>query len=283
MKSRRRAAERAQAAELTAIAEARSPDLLSFTVPIYQANSRDEPEVVGSAVLIALNGIRFLLTAGHVLDLWHSGQLAVGVAPEFLTLAGQPTRLRSRGSTTPEEDRIDVGIVRLGGGPWDALELDRFLPWSSLDTDIPRVARHTYALVGFPHSVNRKAIQGDRIKAAAYRMAGLESEMEAYSAEAVDPEHNVMVGFEKDAMWGRDGQRTAPDLYGASGSGLWRFGRRIRTSKTAPVLSAIATEWHAKGRHRYVLGTKITLILGALADRYDDVRAYVDQHRTSYP
>lgn len=102
-------------AELIEIAESTRDQLLAPTVPLYQDTARRGTEVVASGVLVLLAGIRFLFTAGHVLDMRSRGQLLVGVSPELLTLAGEPLRLRSPGSTGPTGDRIDMGIVRLRG------------------------------------------------------------------------------------------------------------------------------------------------------------------------
>src|ERR1035437_7611865 len=106
--------------------------------------------------------------------------------------------------------------------------------------------------------MNRSAIADSRLTAMAISIAGLECPAKSYEETKTDPELNVMIGIEKNAVWTVDGQRSAPDLYGASGCGLWRYGRRVRDSVGPPKLSAIATEWHKKGRHRHVLGTRIT-------------------------
>lgn len=263
------------AAELIAMAEATRAPLLAATVPIYQGERRGVPEVAGSGVLVNLAGLRFLLTAGHVLDLHANGQLVVGVSPELLSVAGDPMRLRTPGSTHGLMDRVDVGVVHLRGAPWDAISLDRFLGSERLDLEIPIVAQHSYALVGYPNSINRKGVAGDRLTAVAITIGGLECPTHSYEATHTDPELNVMVGIDRESLWTADGQRTGPDLYGSSGCGLWRYGRHIRTSVGPPKLSAIGIEWHQKGRHRHVLGTRITLVLGAIADKYPAVREVI--------
>jgi len=47
----------------------------------------------------------------------------------LLTVAGLSTRLRSLGAKKTEDDRIDVGIMRLDEVPWQALEASNFLTW----------------------------------------------------------------------------------------------------------------------------------------------------------
>jgi hypothetical protein len=107
-------------------------------------------------------------------------------------------------------------------------------------------------------------------------MTGLECDEVSYEATERNPETNVMVGFDRKAVWGASGKRNSPDLYGASGSGLWRYGRQISESSAAPKLSAIATEWHRRGVNRYILGTRITVFLEAMHDKYADVREFID-------
>jgi hypothetical protein len=270
--------ENATARSLIQIAETLSADLLRATIPLYYQGDTGQPELLGSGVLLSLDGIRFLLTAGHVLDHLATTQLTAGVPAGLLTVAGLPTRLRSLGAKSEEDDQIDLGMMRLQGTPWEKLEANNFLTWTELDTAAPTSQRHTYALVGYPVSINKRGLQGGLLTAAAFRVGGIECELSAYEEKGIDPMNHVMVGFDKNAVLGADGPRNAPDLYGASGGGLWRFGRRLRDATQRPKLSAIATEWQKKGRHRYILGTRIQLILEALAEKYPDVGRVVGDH-----
>lgn len=272
-----------RAAGLAARADLLSSRLLPVTVGLYQIDERDKPELVGSGVLVSFGEIRFLFTAGHVLDLRHSGQLTVGVSPELVSLSGDVTRLWPIGTRRDAEDHVDLGIVRVEGGPWSTLSATSFASWEELDIRPPILARHTFGLAGFPHSKNRRPVRGDRMISVAYRMAGLECSEDSYCETGRNPEINLMVGFNRKEMWGADGPRTSPDLYGASGSGLWRFGRRLGEATSTPRLSAIAIEWHKKGRHKYVLGTRIHLAIGALSEKYPDIREFVEDRLDAPP
>jgi hypothetical protein len=263
------------AGELARMAESLTGRALDVTFPIYGEDERGEPDLLGSCVLLLVGNARFMVTAGHVFDLGATRAMAVGAAAGLLPIAGLPIRLRSVASTHAVDDRVDIGIFRLQHSAWEAIGVDHFVSSDELDLFTPVVARQTYTLVGFPNSLNRLAVAGSRISAAGYRMAGLECVRNAYDAERIDPDSHVMVGFDKKKMLAADGPRTAPDLYGASGSGLWRFGRRLRTTSQPPKLAAIATEWHSRGLHRYILGTRIQLIVEALAERYEDVAAFI--------
>jgi hypothetical protein len=72
--------------------------------------------------------------------------------------------------------------------------------------------------------------------------------------------------------------RAAPDLYGVSGGGLWRFGRRLRDAVAPPRLSAIAVRWERQQQIKHIRGTRIRPILAAIADQYPDARSIIQGH-----
>jgi hypothetical protein len=245
---------------------------LDVTAPIYRPDDEGKPIAVGSSVLIAIGPIRFLVSAAHVLDVRRDYQLVVGAGSGLVPLAGDFTRLYSTSALSAAEDHVDVGIVRLSGKSWDAVALDRFAQWLELDHSGKILADHTFALLGYPLTKQRESIEGLNLVASAYRMAALECGKRLYEQEGHDPKVNLLLGFDRRKMWGIEGRVTAPDLYGVSGGGLWRFGRRLRDTIHSPRLSAIAIEWRKRGRYKYVLGTRIEPIVAALVERYADVR-----------
>src|SRR5262249_41950465 len=158
-------------------------------------------------------------------------------------------------------DHVDVGIVRLSGPDWESVPLSAFVTWEELDLSFAMAERDAYALVGYPITKQRKARKGNEVTSRAYQMAGLEGGESVYSALWIDPTINLVIGFDKRAMFGPEGMVTAPDMYGISGAGLWRFGRRLRAAYREPLLSAIATEWHRFGPYKHILATRIRPIL----------------------
>jgi hypothetical protein len=272
---------REQAGELAQLAERLSERALPVSAAVYQLDERGFPSLVGSSVLALIGDIRFLITATHVLRLRQSGQLIIGVSPEVLPVAGDVTTLHAVGGKASDEDHIDVSVVRLVGEPWQSLSVSHFAAWEEFDILPPKAASHTFGVVGFPVSHNKAPVRGDRIRSVAYRMAALEGNDSFYRATGRDKQTNLVLGMERRDMWGPDGQRTAPDLNGVSGAGIWRYGRRLRNATAPARLSGILTEWHKRGRHRYVLGTRFDLVLAKLAEKYADVRAFVQSQITS--
>ncbi len=267
--------QRRLAGELAIQAEALSPRALPVTSGVYQLDTHDHPRLVGSAVLAILGDIRVLLTAAHVLDLRHEGGLWIGVSPDMLPVAGEVTSLSTVGATSRADDHIDIGIVRLEGEAWGAVSAHSFASWDEFDIRPQLAASHTFGLIGYPVSRNKHPVEGERIIGVAYRMAGLECDLDAYRATGHDVESALLVGFKQQEMWSPDGMKTAPDLYGASGCGLWRYGRSLRDATGFAKLSAIAVEWQRRGRHRYILGTRLHIVVAALVEKYPDVREFV--------
>ena len=268
--------DRQRADELLAKAEELSTRILPVTVPLLELQSDGSFGLLGSGVLIAIAGIRFLVTAGHVQDFMHNSQLTVGLSPELIPLVGKWKRLRSIIADSDDDDKIDIGIVRLDDHGWESVALDRFLAWSELDHDSPRIARHTYGLVGYPENYNDYTRQVGRLKARAIRFAGLECERGAYDDTGIDSRTNVMVEINRKEMWNTGGQYTLADLHCTSGSGIWRYGRRIRGATESPKLAAIMIESHQTSQHKHILGTRIHVVVEALYDWSEDVQRFID-------
>src|SRR4051812_37101230 len=97
--------------ELITIAQQLTPKLLEFTTPLCQLDANGKPFLVGSSVLLQLGSARFLITAGHVLDMQAQAPLVAAVSPEMWVVAGDLSRLRTTGSGKGADDTIDIGIV----------------------------------------------------------------------------------------------------------------------------------------------------------------------------
>lgn len=252
---------------------------MEVTTPVYWPDEGGKPEAVGSAVLVGLGTARFLVTAAHVLDLRHKRPLRATAGGELLSIDGNVTRIFSPPADSPgADDRVDIAAVRLAGELWSQLPITAFAGWSELDHSQSVITRNSFALVGYPYTKQRRALKGTHIEARVFQTTGLESLESTYRAAGVDPGVSLLMGFSKRRLWGPGGRVMAPDLYGVSGSGLWRFGRYLRHATTPARLSGILIEWHRTGGHNYVLGTRIRPILAALAGWYPDVQEFIHQN-----
>lgn len=269
---------RSVAGELAAIGDRLSQRALEVTTPVYRTNEHGLPVSEGTGVLFALGEIRFLLTAAHVLDHLQEGGLTAQAGGVLAHIGGDVTYLYGVPERLGGEDVVDVRIVRLAGSDWLSAPLNGFLCWDELDHEPASPQRHAFALLGYPWSKQPDGPKGTTMEAYAYRVLGLECPVSVYKALGANPELSLLIGFEKRHTWGPQGEVTAPDLYGASGCGLWRFGRRIREAARQPRLSAIGVRWERQSNVKHVRGTRIRPILAAIAERYPDARAIMRDH-----
>lgn len=268
---------RQQAAQLGDRANLLSSRAVEVTTPVYWPDDRGDPETIGSATLVRLGEARFLVTAAHVLDLRHKRQLAAVAGPGLIPVGGEVTRVFSPLAPSPAEDPVDIGIVRLGGASWFQLPESAFAGWFELDHSASPISRNSHLVIGYPCTKQRGLLKGHELSAYAYRVSGLESPEDTYKIVRADPQTSLLIGFEKRRTWGPGGRVTAPDLQGMSGGGIWRFGRYLTYATEPARLSAVIVEWHRTGRHKYVMGTRIRPIIAAIADRYPDVKEFVER------
>jgi hypothetical protein len=271
------ALDRSVAGELAAIADRLSHRMLDVTTPVYRTE-RGKPVSEGTGVLFALGEIRFLLTAAHVLEHLQDGGLTAQAGQFLGYIGGEVTRLYSDTGARSDEDLVDIRIVRLVGRDWLEAPIDRFLRWDELDHFPARPERHAFALVGYPWTKQPDRPNGTTMEAYAYRVLGLECESTVYKRLSANPDVALLIGFDKRQTWGPEGQVTAPDLYGVSGCGLWRFGRRIREAVYPPRLSAIGIRWERQGKVKHIRGTRIRPIIAAIGRRYSDARSIIERH-----
>src|SRR5437879_74955 len=125
----------AQARELAARADALSGRLLDVTSVIYRPDEGGEPRAVGSAVLIAIGAIRFVVSAAHVLNERSVHNLYIPTGSELTRLDGDFTRIYSKEAKTDADDHVDVGVARVSGAPWDSLHDSHFTQWLEIDHD----------------------------------------------------------------------------------------------------------------------------------------------------
>jgi hypothetical protein len=263
---------RRHATDLSEIANGLSERATEVTTPVYLANADRVPVAVGSGVLIQVGGARLLVTATHVLDERKNGHLLIQAVDSILPIGGEIATIYSRDAMHPIDDHIDVSVVRLTGAPWDSEPLDRYLTLEELDLvrDLP--SRNSYAVIGYPESKQRNILKGTNLEAYAYRALALECLDGAYQRLGHNRDTSILLGFDKRRMWGPEGAVTAPDLYGMSGCGIWRFGRSVRFAKSPPKLAGIVIEWHRDAQPKHVLATRILPILAGVGQRFPDLR-----------
>ena len=123
--------------QLGAIADRLSKRALDVTTPVYATSGNGKPRHQGSAILLRLGEIRFLLSAGHVLETISEQELSASADGIVSPIVGEVTRVAGTNTTRSDEDRVDIRFVRLAGPKWDSVPLSRFLHWDELESRRP--------------------------------------------------------------------------------------------------------------------------------------------------
>lgn len=266
--------ERLRAREIGTKAATLAKKVTDFTYPVYWPDEKGDPEAIGSCVLVMLGEAKFLVSASHVLKRVYEREVRVAAGDFLAVVRGEVTGLCREGATiSSNEDDIDVGTIRLKGDSWDRASPAGFATLEDLDVQPGVATRDWFCLGGYPAAKQKNCIVGSNLNASLYRVVGVECLEATYRGCGRNPEVSLMIGFGKKRIWGPQGMISAPDMYGMSGSGIWRCGREFNDVKNQPRLSGIAVEWHRRGPAKYIVGTRILLMLRALAERYPDVRS----------
>jgi hypothetical protein len=239
---------------------------MATTAPLYWIDERGRPHFEGSGVLVSLAGQRLLVSATHVLQRRLSSPMAAGVANALIAVPAAGLNVVTTGRD------LDVTVIPLANDDWARVPPSEFLTEREIDLSAPRDRGHAIALVGYPHSKQQDVPVGSRLDVHAYQLVLLERPAATYAALHYDRAVQLAVGLRKRLTWGPGGLRTAPNLQGVSGCGLWKFAGRLRDATEPPLLTAVVTEWHSKGLDAHLLGTRMSAVLWALGDTFPALR-----------
>jgi len=134
--------------ELSDRAEQRFKDAVQ---PIYGASEFGEPEHIGSCILIDLQGMKVLLTAGHVIDGNKNTTLYVGGARTPVAIEAQFLGSTSQGRARGN-DRYDFAAAKLQADVATLLG-DKFVAQGDIVTG-PTIPPRYLTALGYPNSKN---------------------------------------------------------------------------------------------------------------------------------
>ncbi len=90
--------------------------------PLFRKESARPPRQVGCGILVSIAGVRFLLTAAHVLDAFVDTPILVGGDDSLVEVPGHAERTEPPSGRQRKADRIDAGVLRVCEGYLDELE-----------------------------------------------------------------------------------------------------------------------------------------------------------------
>lgn len=267
---------------LQAFSQEAGSALGTFVVPFF-GEKRAELEAVGSAVLLAVQDRRLLLTAAHVLDELEQRSLYLGRSERpFGPGVTRWVTPRKNDDPRRRSDLFDFGFAELAGDELeDASLAGSFLEIGGVATAISDEPS-TCAALGFPQSWNRWRAQKKRpflpdlTSWAERELADGEYERFAEQLRKKRGEDfrfsratHLAVRFDpKNAA--EDGERlTPPQLQGMSGGGIWV--EAPAGSSQRFVLAAISTDCVLA--EKAIFGTRIQECLRAVASKIPELAA----------
>jgi hypothetical protein len=247
------------------------PHLQRFVCPIFGANERGIPELIGSGVLIQVSSKFFLLTAAHVLDRGAHTTLYVAGRNGLVTLHGQGFRAMPP-SKGRDYDKLDVGFVLLFDATVAELQHGHsFLCAQDLDVSGLPQDVYTYAFVGYPETRNRPR-PNHKIRLGGMMVSVSPCPMETHRREELSPSIHLIGNFDQSRMANNQNKIVvAPQPYGMSGGGIWCW--RSRNDLLLPVhhgrFVGIAIAW--RKIPKLLIGVRVSLFLAAMVKYFPDL------------
>ena len=236
--------------------------------PVYRDARPGTPELIGSAVVLEINDVRFLCTAAHVLRNRDSRDIYLPDGPD----------LRPFGGVAIGSDESDFRLFKL-----EDADANRFKRYTSVkmtgvdQDDVPRQG-HQYAFVGFPASRNKSRRGDTRIQPRVTSFTAVPLGNEAYSRYGFAWQTHLLVDFDKKRAVAPAGGIVQPvDPHGLSGGPVFRLGDLGELDRGTNVekLVAIAVEC----RRDALVAVRISLILQTLRQVFPDMAEAIPKAR----
>jgi hypothetical protein len=227
-------------------------------------------ELIGSSVLVEFGSQLFLFTAAHVLD---QTSLLLGLPTGFAQLKGEAIKSTPPNGRRREDDRADIGIVRLGEEFRELLRDVRVLSASELDVDDQAVdapATKHYLVLGFPSSKAKFSVVDRKARFEGFVLTSKAVPSSDYSLVGLTDHAHIVLDFEQCDARASDGQTIAPKVNGVSGGGMWNLGDSFDPEGFGARLAGIAIEWHRR-KVRVIVGTRVSLYCEVLRQHRPDL------------
>ncbi len=248
--------------------------VLERTVPLYAQTRTGNPVLEGSAVLLRIGELAFLVTAGHVIaGVVKDGdrRLLVGTVPgqSLVSLEGLDV------AVSTDKNDVDIAFLRLPEGL--AAEIGahkRFLGLDRVDTARAPAVPGWYMIIGFPRQHTTRDAENRTVNSGALCMHTVLREDAAGLALGT----SIGLAFER---YGKDANGDAletPALPGISGCGIWC----VSVSKDEVARGAWTTDSiflagieHTVLGQTTIKGTLAFHVESAIRHRYPDLREQI--------
>jgi hypothetical protein len=267
-------------AEVYRRARVTSASVERHVTPVFTYRETSRYDFEGTGLLGRLGDRHYFVTAAHVLDACEFGVFLPAVAKGAEPLSGLSIVTARSAGRTREDDRLDIGFIRLSPTEVEQIGMENFLDFANtLDSPPEEPVTVTIAL-GFPACHQRVNVaKGTLETAITMFMTGL-AEQKGYQMAKVNPRSHVLLRYGRNEMiWNGERRGTAPSFKGMSGGGIWPVSLSSGDDPTRqPPLAAMIIEQPA-GYATSLLATRAPLIRAFVTrfDTSDALRTYACQ------
>ena len=198
------------------------PEVAPSLVALCRCDDRDQPDFRGTGVLFSAGDSHFIISAAHVFDELVGGVFLLHPGGTEWPLQNSPEVPLAEGGDR-QDDRLDVGFVRLEDGEAETIGKHRFLqPRNASPRDAAAPAMG-YFVAGFPAKWERPDYSQHTLPNRLMRYAGIEAPARAYQYTHLTRDFHLALKFHPNRVKGPKGIGGAPDTHGMSGGGVWRI------------------------------------------------------------
>ena len=194
--------------------------LLSAVRPLFLGRRNEPPEAIGTCVLLRVGPARLLLTAAHVVDEFLGEDILILGNGLLEGIRAQGVRIDPPKGKTREEDRIDVGILRVNSDHQLTIDGD-FLTPASIGIDEPIRGSPTYLALGYPVKKTVVDSVARRVAPWPVKYVGVRSSPLTYNRLRLHPSTHVVIDFDQRRTVTDEGIRAVMKPKGMSGGGVW--------------------------------------------------------------
>ena len=235
--------------------------LTAFSIPLYK-DTKGRPTLWGSGFLVNAANECFLVSAAHVLD--DADSLYFYSTPQQ-TRRLDGHRIRSGSLSNRLNDRIDIGVVRLG--PLDRPpypDVQKFAMDASYlkPHRVPRAGRQ-YVMIGYPETKNRFRTAHRDVIAAPYAYRAESIAETEYAAHGLSAETHVVLPLDLRKGFDPAGRLIQfPKPQGMSGSPVVVLHENQGDQARVFPVVAVAIEYRKSAR--VVVATDVSFVLEAI-------------------
>jgi hypothetical protein len=238
-----------------------------YICPIFGADKGGRPYLIGSSVLISLQGSRFIISAAHVFDENRETTLYLGGLKESSQIYSEVTKSVSHESRT--NDKIDIAVMPIQSECLKMLSEYDFINEDQIIFDAICRNGMIYSFVGYPASKAKVNPINKNVKYSIYSYWGFTVKETLLLELGLSNATHIAIRFEKDKCTENDENKVvSPDTYGISGGAVWLNEDLNNHSSNSSVnkLAGIGIEWRKD--KKCLLGVSIGAALEVIRNQY---------------